>query len=326
MKKTVSALAACLVAQWAAGAAATLDGVAAYVNDSVVTVGEVREAMGPMMPQLRQLYAGAELDAQEQELYDDTLDDLINAKLIMKAYEADTKINKDGVEKYVEKRITEFIKDKYDGDRQEFLKTLRDAHISMEEWRRQMRERIIVGMMKSREVDAKVVMSPREVRRVYEENARKYTRAAQAKIRVIMIQGATNETDRVLRDKSAAESLAKIRAGADFAEIARNVSEDGKAREGGEWGWTEIRDLRPELAAPVAALKVGEVSGVVRMDGNYYLVKLEDRKAAGPVPFDEVRAEIEKALRREEIKRVAKVWITRLRKDAYIQIVKPSVP
>lgn len=326
MKKTILAVVLLCAARWAAGEAITLDGVAAYVNDAVVTVGEVKEAMGPMIPQLRQLYSGAELEAQQQELYQETLNDLINARLIMKAYEADTKLNKDGIEKYVEKRISEFIKDKFDGDRQEFLRSLREAHMSMEEWRRQMRERIIVGMMKSREVDTQVVISPRDVRQVYEANPKKYFREEKAKIRVILIQGSTNEPDRIVREKSASDALKKIKSGSDFADVAREVSEDGKAKDGGDWGWYDVRDLRPELAAPIAELRKDEVSGLIRMDGNYYLVKLEGRQAAGPVPFDEVRSTIERELRRKEIRRLSEVWMARLRKDAYIEIVKSSEP
>jgi parvulin-like peptidyl-prolyl isomerase len=326
MKRTILALAVLIAARCALGESVTIDGVAAFVNAEVVTVGEVKEAMGPMMPQLRQLYTGADLETQQQELYADVLDDLINAKLIMKAFEADTKLNKEGVEKYVEKRISEFIKDKYDGDRQEFMKTLKEAHISMEDWRRQMRERIIVGMMKSREVDAQVVISPREIRKVFEGNPRNYIREEKVRIRVIVLQGAADESERAAKAKAAGEVLDKIRAGADFADVARAVSKDGKASEGGDWGWYDLRDLRPELAKPVASLKTGAISGWIRMDGADYLVKLEGRQAGGAMPFEEVRTTIEKELRRKEIRRVTELWMTRLRKDAYIQIVKSSVP
>ena len=115
-----------------------------------------------------------------------------------------------------------------------------------------------------------------------------------------------------------------MQAGGDFAELARTLSEDGKASAGGDWGWVDARDLRPELATPVASLKKGAVSGVLRMDDDFYLVKLEERQAAGPVPFDEVRSTIEKELRRKEIRRLSVLWIERLRKDAYIKLVESS--
>ena len=325
MKKTTMLLAMLLTARTVIGGM-TLDGIAAHVNDAVITVGEVKEAMSSAVPQLRQIYEGTELDAKMKEVYLEALDELINAKLILKAYEADTKVNKEGVDKYVEKKVSDFIKDRFSGDRQEFLKALREEHMSMEEWRRRMRERIIVGMMRSREVDSQVVISPRDVTQIYANNPKKYYREERLKLRVILIHGSSNETDRVVRETSAKDARAKVRAGSDFADLARKLSEDGNADKGGDWGWVDTRDLRPELAKPVALLSKGAVSDVIRMDGDFYLIKLEDRQAAGPVPFEEVRSSIEKELRRKEIRHLSSVWMDRLRKDAYIQIVESAGP
>ena len=302
----------------------TLDGVAAYVNDTIVTVGEVNEAIAPSLPQWRQVYEGAELKAKIKESYDEALDDLINAKLILKAYDADTKINKDGVDKYVETKVSDFIQTRFGGDRQEFLKALRDETISVEEWRRRMRERVIVGMMRGREVESKVVISPKDVHEIYVANPAKFFKNEELKLRVILIHGSTNATDSAVREASVSNAVAQLKAGADFADMAKKLSEDGKAAEGGDWGWVVTRDLRPELTAPLASLPTNSLSGVIRMDGDYYLVRLEDRHPAGVLPFEAVRGSIEKELRRKEIRKLTTVWIARLRKDAYIKVVEQA--
>ncbi len=322
MKQRVAWIVALLMARGVLAGTVTLDGVAAHVNDAVITVGEVKEAISPLIPQLRQIYAGAELEGKIKEIYGEALDDLINAKLIMKAYEADTKINKEGVDKYVEKKVGDFIQDRFGGDRQEFLKALREEHMPMEEWRRRMRERIIVGMMRSREVEGKVVISPRDVVQIYSHNPAKYQRDEQVSLRVLLIHDSTNETERSVREASAKEARAKVAGGRDFADLARQLSEDGKADKGGDWGWMESRDLRPELAVAVKGLKTNSVSEIIRMDGDFYLVKLEGRRDAGPIPFEEIRSSIEKELRRKEIRRLTAVWMEQLKKDAYIQIVE----
>ena len=133
-----------------------------------------------------------------------------------------------------------------------------------------------------------------------------------------------HETDRAVREASAGDARAKAVAGNDFADLARKLSEDGKADKGGDWGWMDMRDLRPELAVAIKAMKTNSVSGVVSMDGDYYLLKLEDRHEAGPTPFEDVRSAIEKDLRRKEIRRLNLVWMEQLRKDAYIQIVEAT--
>lgn len=300
----------------------TVDGVAAYVNDSVIAVSEVREAMTSLTPALTEVYRGDELRAKLQETYNEVLQDLIENKLILRAYEADEKVNKDAVAKLVERRVTEFISARFGGDRQEFMKALKEERMTMDEWRRRMRERLIVGMMRQKEVDSQVVISPREVRRVYDENAAKYQRAERVRLHVIVIRGGADDTNRVSRLKLAVETLAKLKGDESFEAAARRVSEDDKSVQGGDWGWLDIADLRKELAAAVQPLAAGGLSGVVTVDGDFYLMKVDERQAAGLTPFEDVRGDIEKDLRRKESKRLYKLWIDRLKKDAYIETVK----
>jgi peptidyl-prolyl cis-trans isomerase C len=187
-----------------------------------------------------------------------------------------------------------------------------------------MRERVIVGMMRSREIEAKVMISPKDVREVYLANPKKFYQDEQLKLRVILIHGATNVAEAVVREGSATNALAQLKAGADFAEMAKKISEDGKAAQGGDWGWVDTKDLRPELVRPLADLATNSLSGVIRMDGDFYLVKLEERRPAGVLPFESVRMAIEKELRRKEIKQLSIVWVARLRKDAFIKIVETA--
>lgn len=322
MKWIIVFLAVILTAPGGKAASLTLDGVAAYVNDTVVTVGEVNDAVAPAMGQMRQMYEGAELKSKVQEAYAEALDDLINAKLVLKAYEADTKINKEGVDKYVEKKVSEFIQDRFGGDRQEFLKALREEKLSVEEWRRRMRERIIVGMMRGREVESKVVISPRDAREVYTSNLKKFYQEERLKLRVLLIHGSSNAVELAVRTTSVSNVVAQLAGGGDFEELAKKLSEDGKAAQGGDWGWVDTKDLRPDLAGPLQALSTNAVSGIIRMDGDFYLIKLEGRRPAGVLSFEAVRSSIEKELRRKELKQLNAVWMARLRKDAYIKIVE----
>ena len=304
----------------------TVEGVAAYVNDTVITVGEVKEAVAPQIQEMRELYEGAEFEAKFKEACDEALQDLIATKLIIKDYDADTKMNKEAIEKHVEKKVTEFIQERFGGDRQDLMKALKEDHMPYEEWRKRFRERIIVSLMRQREVESQVVVSPRESREVYASNSAKYRRPERVKLRVILIHGSTNEADRVVRQKHADDTLAKLKAGEDFADCARQVSEDGKADKGGDWGWVEPSDLRSELAKVVSSTTAGAVSGIVSVEGDFYILKVDERQAAGQTPFEDARVGIERDLRRKETRRLFELWVTRLKKDAYIQIVKPASP
>jgi parvulin-like peptidyl-prolyl isomerase len=233
-------------------------------------------------------------------------------------------MNKEAIEKLVDKRVGELIQDRFDGNRQELMKALKKERLTFDEWRQRFRERIIVGLMRQREVESQVVVSPQAVRDTYETNKVKYSRPERVKLRVIVIHGATNETDRAVRLKLAEETAARVKAGEDFGDQARQFSEDGKANKGGDWGWVEPSDLRKELAEAATATAAGACSGVVVEEGDFYILKVEDRQAAGMVPFEEVRAPIEKELRRKETRRLLDLWIERLKRNAYVEIVKTA--
>jgi parvulin-like peptidyl-prolyl isomerase len=301
-----------------------VEGVVAYVNDSVITMGEVKEMIAPAIPELQQNYQGEEFKTKLQELHKGALEDLVTTRLIIKAYDADTKINKAAVEKHVEDKVSEFIQDRFNGDRQEFMNALQSERMPMEEWRRRLRERVIVGLMRNREVDSHVIISPRDVRKVYEQDRNKYQRQERVKLRIILVRGATNETDRAVREQHAKDIQGKLSSGAEFSEMARQYSEDPSSAKGGEWGWMAVSDLRRELASVVASLDAGRIGGVM-MDGDYYLMKVAEREKAGVIPFEEVRNAIEKDLRRKESRRLFALWIERLKKDAYIEIVDTAI-
>lgn len=326
MKRVFFCLIALLLAGRSLSAPVTIEGVAAHVNDSVITLGEIKEMIAPALPELQQSYQGDELKAKLRELYKDALEDLIATRLILKSYDADTSLNKAAVEKHVEVRVSEFIQERFNGDRQEFLKALQAERMPMEEWRKRLKDRIIVGLMRGREVDSHVIISPREVRKVYETDSQKYQRPERVKLRVILVHGATNETDRVVREQHARAIEGKLRAGGDFADLARQFSEDKSAVKGGEWGWVSLADLRKELAGAASKLQRGQTGVLVEMDGDYYILKAEDREDAGVVPFDEVRGAIEKDLRKKESRRLFALWIERMKKDAFIEVVDSSMP
>lgn len=81
--------------------------------------------------------------------------------------------------------------------------------------------------------------------------------------------------------KRIAEIQEKLKAGEDFAALAKEYSEDyGTAEQGGDLGFIQAGDLPEPLGAELDKLAVGEVSGVVESDLGIHLLKLLDEKAA----------------------------------------------
>ena len=299
-----------------------LDGVAARVNDAAITVGDVMEVVAPLRQQWSRTLEGAELDRRTQEAYSNALNSLIESKLICRAFEADGKVNAEWLNREVDRRVDELIRERFKGDRAAFLDALKDERLTLADWRQRIRESLIVSYMRNKEVDSRISVSPAEIKAAYDAQVARYRRAEQIHLRLIVIHGAEKEADRAARRQRADEVRQKAAGGGDFAMLARQFSEDGKAESGGDWGLLEPSDLRKELGAVAGKLSAGQVSDVIEVEGDYYILKVDERQAAGQVPLDDVRKDIERTLRQKEGKRLHDAWIVRLKKDAYVQIVQ----
>jgi len=85
------------------------------------------------------------------------------------------------------------------------------------------------------------------------------------------------DTDKQKRAE-AEEVLKQLRAGADFATLAKQYSTDGSKDKGGDLGWFGHGDMVPEFEQAAYALKPGEISGVVQSKFGFHIIKLEERK------------------------------------------------
>ncbi len=100
----------------------------------------------------------------------------------------------------------------------------------------------------------------------------------------------------------AAAALAQVRAGADFASVARTASEDqGSAPGGGDLGCFGQGRMVPEFESGLSALAVGQVSDLVKTSFGYHVIKLNSRKPARTAEFAEVKDRIRQQLTQQKL-------------------------
>lgn len=92
--------------------------------------------------------------------------------------------------------------------------------------------------------------------------------------------------------------LEDLAGGAGFGDLARNRSRDAtSAKQGGQIGWLNVKEMAPDFAEAVVALKEGATAKQpVRTHSGWHVVRLDDRRDAEAPPLDSVRGEIIKAL------------------------------
>lgn len=197
----------------------------------------------------------------------------------------------------------------------------------------EMRLDVLAQMMEQEEVDDKIEVTDEELQAYYEEHQAEMVGPPQARIRYIVIRlGQTEEEYKRARDK-ANEAYKKLvpglfKEGADFAEVAREYSEDeATASQGGEVeGWVgEDPDLLAELSEhpfhqQVLSLREGEISHPFEWNGAIYIVQVLERKEPQPLTFEEVKDLLREELRLKKHDELAAQLSERLLKEANVTI------
>ncbi len=294
-----------------------VDGVAATVNDQVITVAEVRGAMQPTERALRETQADAALDRKLEEAYAQAREALIERALILDYFRQQAGMSLP--DSIVDSRLDEIVRNKFGNNRLAFRKALDAEGLTLEEWRTNLKNAMIVASLRDREVDSRVSVPPRAVRQAYEDAADKFRTPEQVRAAMILFNGGATDAERAVKRNLAEDVRARLAAGEPFDVLARQVSEGPAAQAGGDLGWIDPSTRRPELAAALAALKPGGLSPVLEAGGDFYLLKVAARRPASVIPFDQVQETLRAELEKQESQRLYDEWIARLKKKALIK-------
>ena len=121
-------------------------------------------------------------------------------------------------------------------------------------------------------------------------------------------------------EEEARAVMAEIKAGKDFAALARKRSKDqNSAAFGGESGWVTKGRIQPDLEKAVFSLKEGGL-GIASTQAGTYVIRIEKRKESRLRPFGEVKEKARQAALRQMAQDVRKRWVTKLREASVIRV------
>jgi len=115
----------------------------------------------------------------------------------------------------------------------------------------------------------------------------------------------------------------RIQAGqADFATLAREHSQDGSAKQGGDLGWANPGRYVPEFEQALSALRPGEISEPLVSRFGVHLIQLVDRREA-KLNQREQRDMMRDAVREKKLDEAYATWAQELRGRAYVEYREP---
>jgi peptidyl-prolyl cis-trans isomerase SurA len=296
--------------------AQVVDGIAAIVNGDVITYSQVRALSAPQEKLLRQQFTGEELEKKLTQLHQLAVKDLIDRRLVIQAFKKESYEIPDHI---VDERMHQIIRESFGGDRNTFVKTLEAQNYTLGEFKQKETERIMVQAMRSHNVKMNSIISPTKVEEYYRKHRDEFTSKEQIKLRMIMISGQKDTASAPAQKALAEEVLGKLAGGEEFERVAQVYSEDSTRDNGGDWGWIERNTLAAPLEKFAFNMPVGRISNIVDYAGNYYILKIEDKRGGTTKSLAEARDDIEKKLIQEEAQGIQERWIAGLRAKAYIK-------
>jgi len=126
----------------------------------------------------------------------------------------------------------------------------------------------------------------------------------------------------VARARAKIESVkVALDGGADFAELAAEVSEDAETRDrGGDLGYYAVDDLTPDVKKVIAAMKPGEVSDIAEAPDGFHIFLMTEHRPKGRFTLEETKEDIRQFLRRQKMEEAYSKWIEDLKREAYIVV------
>lgn len=157
--------------------------------------------------------------------------------------------------------------------------------------------------------------------RYYDEHAEDYFVPGEVKWQQIVIRfdknggqaGALAELE---------QAIDELRAGADFAEVAKKYSDGATAEDGGNWDWTQRGSLADERAEKALfELPVGTISQVFANEDQYQLVKVVARREPRQIPFAKVQNEIKEKLFKQKRTEATQKVLAELHAGAVVETI-----
>ena len=297
---------------------AVVDRVVAVVNQEIITFSEVEKMSRSLQVEI-QTEDRLERRERVHEIFRKVLDKLIEEKLI------DQEVKKSGIKvtsKELEGTI-EDVKRRFAVDQENFEKLLAAEGMTLEAYKKELEKQILRTKMINLAVKVEPTAGEKELRDFYQKHIDRYRVNEAYRISHILFlipTDASLEQGREIR-KRCQKVLERIKGGEDFGEMVLLYSEDPSSRKDrGDMGYFKRGELLPALNREALRLQVGEVSGVIRTEFGFHIIKLLDRKGNEPPPFEEVKEKVQADYYGREMEKAYLQFLSKLKEKSIIEI------
>lgn len=285
--------------------------VAARVNGEEISKAELDAQIAKLEEQYPQMFEGADAEGRILDFKQRLLDNLINAMLIRQAAaERGIEVTDEDVQKQIDQ-----LKQSFQSE-EDFLAQLEQAGMDEATLEQQVRDQIITEQLIA-QLTEDVEISDEDIAKYYESNKAQFLEPAAVHTAHILFEAGDRET--------AEQVLAELRAGGDFASLAKQYSTDSaSAAKGGDLGWPTM-PLDATFEAAANALEPGEISDIVETSFGLHIIKLIEKREEKQKTLEEATEQIKQILAQQHNADVYQKFLDEQRAKAKIEILIPEL-
>jgi peptidyl-prolyl cis-trans isomerase C len=304
--------------------AATADSVAVTVNGVGITEGEIDKLIKPqlnMMTKQASNQAPAFVEQMKKVLRQRALEAMIVGRLMDEEVK---EANIEVAEEEVDSRIREIASAQRPPLSLEDFKKKIAEYGSFDEVIQEIQKALGYQKFMATQWAGKINVTEEDAKKHYDENPKQFETPEQVRASHILIKPDTVDPN---TDPNQAKANAKakiqdllkqIKAGADFAEVAKANSACPSSAQGGDLNFFPRGRMTPPFEEAAFELETGQLSDIVETSFGYHLIKVTDRKGASLVSFEQAKDSIINDLTQKQQTEFTKKYVESLKVEANI--------
>ena len=262
-----------------------LDRIVAIINDDVIMLSELSGRIRTVKNQLREqdipLPPPSILEKQ-------VLDRLILTKLqIQMAQNTGIRVDEETLNRTIGNIASE-----NQLSLNQFREILESDGYSYEDFRKEIRNEILISRLQQRQVDNRIIVSEREIENFLSNQEHQGETDLEVRIAHILIatpEGASSRQMAKTRE-TAEKVLGELEAGGDFSSLAATYSDGQRALNGGDLGWRKAGQVPTLFADFINDMEKGDISELIKSPSGYHIIKLMDKRSSEKVVITQTQA------------------------------------
>jgi len=316
-----------------------VDEIIARVDDQIITRSDMEKAKATTLEELKQRYP-SDWQSHMAKAQGDTLRDLIDQQLLL---ERGKDLGITGETELV-KRLNQMRQQMGLASIDDLEAEAKKQGVSYEDFKEQIRIGAVTQQVIGQEVGGKLHISNEDIQDWYNKHQKELEGPEEVGLSEIMVSTQPAKENVENKDKKGAEQdknlpedpakvaeaeakanqlLDQLKKGAKFEDLAKKSSDGPTAAQGGTLGTFKRGELAKDLEDKTFSLKAGENTGVIRTRQGFIILRVNAHRAAGIPELKDISEHIREAIYSERLEPAARVYLTKLREQAFIDI-KPG--